>query len=183
MLGADQVFQLFKHLVHHCFQLRRLRVSKASLERPEEGGASQVHGDIGSAEELIHLISDSVKLAHCKLGIALDFGKQAPREHSISSLDDCKSDNDLLKVGFCEIDRLLGDSLQEGHNECEFKLLPEVLELFAHRVTDVETLREDPGDVHVVFPDQILHIVRQADFRCHRILTLDVIYLLVGSEW
>lgn len=78
LLGTDQVFQLLKHLIYHGFQLGRLCISKASLEWPEERGASQVHGNIGSTEELVHLISHSVKLADCELRIALDLGKQSP---------------------------------------------------------------------------------------------------------
>ena len=81
-----------------------------------------------------------------------------------------------------KVDRRLHGQVKVRDDECEFELFLEVFEFLALWVADVETLREDPAYVHVMLPNQVLHVVSETDFSRNRSLPKDVIDLLVWRE-
>jgi len=134
------------------------------------------------AHKFVHLVAYCVQVVHRKLLVRLYLGKQSPGEHLIAPFSDSQGDDYSLEVLLCEAFRLLAHRVKEGDDKCKFEFFPKVFELLTIWVADVETLREDSRNVHVMAPDQILHIVRQAYFCGQRVLAKDVVDLLVGCQ-
>lgn len=69
-------------------------------------------------------------------------------------------------------------ALQKGNQLAELEFLHEVFELLAGCVRQVVALRKHVVDVHEVLPDQVLHVVGQADLGGQRLGSFEVVDLL-----
>ena len=156
----------------------RLDIGEPALQRPVKRRPCQVDLHIWFAQEFVHTICDGVEFAGAELRVL-----EAAAGEDIDAPFDCGQAYDCpLKILLDEVDRRLEGQVEVGDDECEFELFLEVFELLAQRVTDVEALREHPAYVHVMPPNQVLHVVSKANFRRDCSLSKDVIDLLVRSE-
>ena len=134
------------------------------------------------AKEVVHLVSDSVELGRRKLWIGLHLDEKSSRHNIDAPLSYRYTNNHFLKVRLRKLHGWLLYLFQERYYEGEFEIFAKVLKFLALRITYVETLREDSADVPIMFPYKILHIVRQAHLSSDRILSKDVIDLLIGRQ-
>ena len=91
--------------------------------------------------------------------ILLHFQKEATAKDIDTPFNYSNAEDDLFGIILREIDLLLLGSLQESRDIGEFEIFSEVLELFALRIANVERLGEDTADVHIMFPNEVLHVM------------------------
>lgn len=95
------------------------------------------------------------------------------------SFSHCKRNRNFLEVGLGEAGGGMVDSVEKSNHSSELEVFFEVLYLLTFVITDVKRLWKSPADVYVVAPNQVLHVVCQANLRAKGLVPADVIDLMV----
>lgn len=85
-------------------------------------------------------------------------------QHLQSPFTYSQTNNDFLNVLGDLLQRGGGHLLEEADHLAELVVLSEVLELIPSQVTQVITLGKELVNVHLLVPDQVLHIMCETNF-------------------
>ena len=159
LLFANQGFQFSERLLNLTLEYLRLDICEPSLQWPVVRRPSQIYHHVWFAEEFVHSICHCIEIAGTKLRVSFDLLEAATGEDVNAPFDDGQAYYGLFKILFDKVDRGLQGQFEKRYDECEFEFFLEVFKLFAVWVTYVETLRENSANIHIMFPNQVLHIV------------------------